>query len=158
MVPQRWRQPHEVRHRLDKKADRNRDAFVDEEEIGHFLGSVLTAVAIIPLTPLEWPSPLPTKQDIFAYIDLNGDGSLRENELLESVEMFIESLNENRRIDDADVEQIFAHLFRGNYLPIEPCLVSSPLEERLDLNRDGTVNVEEAWQFYNRLFTLAGLA
>jgi len=105
-------QPRKVESQIDKRLDANRNGSVEQAEIDNFRRKLLSTTVLLPLPPLQARS-LVTKRDVFAYFDLNDNGSLEPNEL------------EDLALAVAEV--LFSP---GKY-------VESPLEEYFDRNQDG---------------------
>jgi Ca2+-binding EF-hand superfamily protein/PBP1b-binding outer membrane lipoprotein LpoB len=209
-----FREPREARGHLERRIDRNRDGFADEEEFDQFARRIFVVAALLPLPPIEGYMSAASKEGVFAYVDLNENNRLEpleegdlvfvvqemvtstpgrpvqspleaffdrnrdgylafpeiEQARIEFTEAAIARLFEaepevarnyidtdrNNRIDDEEVELVLGRVFADPEFR-EPHPVRGPLDERLDRNRDGHIDVEEMGDFFHRVVRVAAL-
>jgi len=146
--------------------DLQEDGRLDPREEGDLVFIVQETVLSSPGRPVQSP--------LEAYFDRNRDGHLALPEIeqarIEFMEAAIAGLfeaepelareyvdrNNNRRIDDEEVELVLRRIFADPGFR-EPHPVEGPLDEHLDRNRDGHVGMEEMGEFYHRIFRVAAL-
>ena len=74
------REPREAMGPLERRADRNRDGFVDEGEFEDFARQIFAIAALLPLAPEEGLQRAVGKRGIFAYVDVSENGRLEPQE------------------------------------------------------------------------------
>jgi hypothetical protein len=73
--------PHDIRARVDRQMDANRDGFVDEGEIEAFRGMLLRTVASLPFEPEQLQLIIRDKRQLWEWADLNHDGDISGDEI-----------------------------------------------------------------------------
>ena len=146
--------------------DLNRDGRLDPPEEGDLVMVVQEMVISFPGRPVQSP--------LEAYYDRNRDGHLAVPEIEQAQMEFMEAaidrlfeaepevagefvdMNNNRKLDEEEIEMVLGRIFADPGFR-EPHPVEGPLDERLDRNRDGHVEMEEMWEFYHRIFRVAAI-
>lgn len=117
-------QPREARHGFDPTIDMNHDGYMDEEEIEEFTRFMFVAAALLPIPPIEEARAVIHKRDVFAYVDMNANGSIEGREVSDLIHLSVMTLG----------------------CPDRSTL--TPLDEYFDRNRDGRLDIVElkrAW-------------
>jgi len=118
------REPREARDPLERRADRNRDGFVDEGEFEDSARQIFAIAALLPLAPGVGRQPVMGTRGIFAYVDVNENGRLEPQ-------------------DERDLTFMVAETVAAT--PGRPA--QSPVDHHFDRNGDGHLSrpeIEEA--------------
>jgi hypothetical protein len=160
VIDPRQRLSRDVSEPLDRKIDGNEDGHLDERELESFTRRLFVVCALMPLHEVKPILEASSKQDIFDYVDLNGNGIIEKQWERHDLNMLAFGVlsgpdrivgnpmdayfdrNRDSRIGIAELEMAREQLVIApldNFYQIHP----EGAEEFIDLNRDGRIDGEE---------------